>query len=170
MKCYAEALIFAVSAHNGQFRKYSQDPYILHPIRVSEFLLKKFSHRKDVETLRIAAVLHDVVEDTWVENKDVEKEFGKKIAGLVEELTKDKSFPKKIAAEKYAAKLQDASDQAKIIKLADIYDNIHDTLPAHKSRIFFGESASVLNSIDVDDNVFREIKMEALKRISSINK
>lgn len=166
MKQYADALIFSITAHNGQFRKHSRDMYIVHPVRVSEFILRNFSHRKDLETLRIIALLHDVIEDTWVEKKDVEKEFGKEISGFVQELTKDKSLPKKQAVQEYAARVGKASDQAKIVKLADIYDNTHDTLPKEKTRGFPAEGLLVLESIDVADEAFRKIKKGLLKKIS----
>ncbi len=170
MASYEKALLFAFQAHSGQFRKYSRHPYMIHPVRVSEFIQKNFSHREDVEEMRVAAILHDVVEDTWVEKKDVEESFGDKIALFVDELSKDKSLPKKEAAEKYVARLARASTQAKIIKLADIHDNLlDDDFPLYKHKKFPWESLQVLKAMDVDDKVFREKKDFLIKQIGLLS-
>jgi GTP pyrophosphokinase len=74
---------FADDAHQGITRK-SGEPYIIHPVRVAMILAEM---QLDPETL-IAALLHDVVEDTDVEIGDVEREFGPRVAALVEGVTK----------------------------------------------------------------------------------
>src|SRR5690554_5996823 len=78
-----EALEFARKAHAEQFRKYSNEPYIVHPIRVAE-LVKTVSHSHDMVC---AAYLHDVVEDTPVSIDEIHAEFGQGIGDLVDELT-----------------------------------------------------------------------------------
>jgi len=74
---------FALKAHQHQTRA-SGEPYILHSLAVAEILHEL---RMDDETL-VAAVLHDVVEDTGVTLKDIESEFGGVIAQLVDGVTK----------------------------------------------------------------------------------
>ncbi|MFC5402040.1 RelA/SpoT family protein [Cohnella soli] len=78
-----EAYDFAEEAHRGQVRK-SGEPYILHPIAVAEICMNM---QMDVTTV-MAALLHDVVEDTNVTIDDIREKFGDVIAGLVDGLTK----------------------------------------------------------------------------------
>ncbi len=78
-----EAYDFAEQAHHGQVRK-SGEPYILHPVTVADILVDM---QMDVLTI-IAALLHDVVEDTTVDLKTVRAKFGETIAMLVDGVTK----------------------------------------------------------------------------------
>ena len=78
-----EALEFAILAHKGQYRK-SGEEYIVHPILVASIT----SFFSDNEDMIIAALLHDVVEDTEYEFKDIFLKFGASVAHLVEGLTK----------------------------------------------------------------------------------
>lgn len=74
---------FANKAHEGQLRK-GGDPYIVHPLSTAIILTEL---HVDEDTL-IAALLHDVPEDTEYNLEDIEKTFGKKITFLVEGITK----------------------------------------------------------------------------------
>ncbi|MFD0962365.1 RelA/SpoT family protein [Paenibacillus chungangensis] len=78
-----EAYDFAERAHHGQVRK-SGEPYILHPVTVAEILVDM---GMDVVTI-IAALLHDVVEDTTVNLETVKEKFGETCAMLVDGVTK----------------------------------------------------------------------------------
>ncbi len=78
-----DALAFAKKAHEGQLRK-SGEPYIVHPILVAVITASISSD----ETMAIAALLHDVVEDTAFGIEDIKERFGEDIAHLVEGLTK----------------------------------------------------------------------------------
>ncbi|EFM09341.1 (p)ppGpp synthetase I, SpoT/RelA [Paenibacillus curdlanolyticus YK9] len=78
-----EAYDFAEQAHHGQVRK-SGEPYILHPIAVADILVDM---QMDVMSI-IAALLHDVVEDTTVNLDGVRARFGDTCAMLVDGLTK----------------------------------------------------------------------------------
>ncbi|HEY6867326.1 MAG TPA: HD domain-containing protein, partial [Candidatus Eisenbacteria bacterium] len=77
---------FAVQAHEGQ-RRESGEPFVSHVVAVCGILVELLEARTDT-TLVCAALLHDVVEDTTVTLEDVEKRFGKEVAGLVEGVTK----------------------------------------------------------------------------------
>lgn len=83
LKKIEQAYEFAENAHHGQFRK-SGEPYILHPVAVAEILVNM---QMDVTSI-IAALLHDVVEDTTVSLDLLEEKFGKTCAMLVDGLTK----------------------------------------------------------------------------------
>ncbi|MEK3882722.1 bifunctional (p)ppGpp synthetase/guanosine-3',5'-bis(diphosphate) 3'-pyrophosphohydrolase [Paenibacillus sp. PL2-23] len=78
-----EAYDFAEQAHHGQVRK-SGEPYILHPVTVADILVNM---GMDVMSI-IAALLHDVVEDTTVDLETVRAKFGETCAMLVDGLTK----------------------------------------------------------------------------------
>ncbi len=80
---FLRAYQFSASAHEGQFRR-GGAPYITHPLAVAEILA---SWHLDAQTL-IAALLHDVVEDTGVRTEDIAREFGKPVAQLVDGVTK----------------------------------------------------------------------------------
>ncbi|REK52984.1 MAG: (p)ppGpp synthetase [Thermobacillus sp.] len=78
-----DAYQFAAEAHKGQVRK-SGEPYIEHPVAVAEILVNM---QMDV-TSAVAALLHDVVEDTNVTLDDLRERFGETLAMLVDGLTK----------------------------------------------------------------------------------
>ena len=78
-----KAIEVATKAHEGQLRK-TGEPYIIHPIAVMKILQE---WNMDEDTV-IAGVLHDTVEDTDLTLKDIEKEFGKDVAFLVNGVTK----------------------------------------------------------------------------------
>ncbi|MCK0868249.1 RelA/SpoT family protein [Acinetobacter pittii] len=114
---------FADLAHTGITRK-SGEPYILHPIAVSCILANM---RLDAETL-MAALLHDIIEDTQYTKEDIIEKFGLTVAELVDGVTKlsqssDKEYNKAASFRKILqATLQDP--RVIIIKLADRYHNM----------------------------------------------
>src|SRR6266403_820532 len=79
----AEAYRFSEAAHAGQTRQ-SGDPYISHPLAVAEILA---DWHLDGQTL-MAALLHDVTEDTSVTNDEISDTFGKPVAELVDGVSK----------------------------------------------------------------------------------
>ncbi len=79
----ARALEFAVAAH-GEQKRATGEPYVIHPIAVAQIAA---GWGMDSEVV-IAALLHDVVEDTAVSTDELKAEFGDKVAELVEGLTK----------------------------------------------------------------------------------
>ena len=78
-----KAFEFAKTAHAGQ-KRLSGEEYLFHPLNVAYFLSEL---GLDTATV-VAGILHDTIEDTLVTHKDIEKEFGKDIAFLVEGVTK----------------------------------------------------------------------------------
>lgn len=106
----------------GQVRKYTGEPYIVHPAAVVE-LVRSVPYTREMVA---AAWLHDVVEDTGTTLAEIQLRFGKEVAKLVEMLT-DVSTPsdgnrgtRKSIDRDHTAK---ASPDAKTIKLADLIDN-----------------------------------------------
>ncbi|MEC8440249.1 MAG: RelA/SpoT family protein [Chloroflexota bacterium] len=78
-----EAYKFAEKCHSGQLRK-TGDPYIIHPVFTAIYLSNM---KMDWETIS-AALLHDVIEDCGVTFEEIEKLFGRDVAGLVDGVTK----------------------------------------------------------------------------------
>ena len=86
-----EAYDFAAECHAGQRRKSGQ-PYITHPIEVTELVIGL-----ELDQYAIAAsFLHDVQEDCGVENSEIERRFGTDVATLVEGLTKLENLPLRV--------------------------------------------------------------------------
>ena len=128
MESHAQsALVFATAAHAavGQMRKYSDDPYIVHPIRVAT-TVAKFG---GTDEMIAAAYLHDVVEDTGVSIVDIQDMFGTDVALIVNGLT-DVSKPEdgNRAVRKAMDRAHSASAtyEAQFVKCADMIDNAHD--------------------------------------------
>jgi len=78
-----DALSFSKESHKHQYRK-SGEPYVVHPILVAAIVVSI----TDDESMAIAALLHDVVEDTNVSLEEISQRFGKDVAHLVSGLTK----------------------------------------------------------------------------------
>ena len=120
------AFRFAKSAHAG-VRRRSGEPYILHPIAVAKIASQEIGLGS---TSICAALLHDVVEDTDYTVEDIRRQFGDKIAQLVEGLTKisggifgDKAS---LQAENYRKLLLTMSEDIRVvlIKMADRLHNM----------------------------------------------
>lgn len=116
------ALEFAFNAHNGQKRKYTNEPYINHCIAVAD-IVKTVTD--DINVI-CAAYLHDTIEDTYIDENIIEYKFNSDVAKLVLEVT-DISIKqdgnRKQRKEIDRIHLSKASDRGKLIKLADIIHN-----------------------------------------------
>jgi GTP diphosphokinase / guanosine-3',5'-bis(diphosphate) 3'-diphosphatase len=116
---------YAAAAHEGQTRR-TGEPYISHPVAVACILAKL---HMDLPTL-LAALLHDVVEDTGVAIAEISEKFGKQVADLVEGLTKlDKIEFQSVTqaqAENFRKMLLAMSQDVRVIlvKLADRLHNM----------------------------------------------
>jgi len=121
---YDKALTFAEKHHSGQMRDDGATPYIEHPKKVAK-ILREVAGVTD-ESILSAGLLHDMIEDSEVSYDDLEKAFGVRIAGLVAELTNDKRLPKQLSREDLIRRLPGMSQEAALIKLADIYSNAQD--------------------------------------------
>jgi (p)ppGpp synthase/HD superfamily hydrolase len=121
-----QAIAFAARAHRHQLRKDNQTPYFSHVVRVA-FIVRHVFDIAD-ESVLTAAVLHDTIEDTTTDYDDIEKQFGSEIAGWVALLSKDTRLPDPQREEAYQERLANAPWQVKICKLADIFDNLADSM------------------------------------------
>src|SRR5687768_1806066 len=124
-RAWQQAASFAARAHAGQLRKDGRTPYVAHPVRVALTVRHVFGI--DDETALVAALLHDVIEDTKTDYDDLAEEFGRDAADAVAALTKDGRLPEPEREAAYDRQLSAASWQARLVKLADVYDNFCDT-------------------------------------------
>ncbi|MGB3765822.1 MAG: HD domain-containing protein [Phormidesmis sp.] len=122
---FLEALSFAAYKHRNQCRKdVAKTPYINHPITVANILLNEAGVSD--ETVLIAALLHDTVEDTETSFEEIEQQFGAQVRAVVAEVTDDKSLPKAQRKQKQIEHASGLSDRAGLLKIADKTANLRD--------------------------------------------
>jgi (p)ppGpp synthase/HD superfamily hydrolase len=147
----------AIRLHGDQIRKYSGDPYYTHLFRVSDTV-------KEIggdEAMIMAALLHDVLEDTPTNDIEliselemiVDPQMARDIVNLVIELTDvyiKENFPemnRKARKEMEAKRLGEVSSRAQTIKYADLLDNGEDIMKNDPSfgRVYLREKERILN-------------------------
>lgn len=128
MKLLTDAILFAARSHNGQFRKDGSTPYINHPLEVMH-LLAHTAAVTDTEIL-MAAVLHDVVEDTDVTAEEIKERFGLRVSKIVMELTDDKTQTKEERKRQQLITADLISPSARLIRISDKICNVYDILYA----------------------------------------
>ena len=146
-----KAFEFANEAHKG-VRRRSGEPYILHPIAVAKIVVSNIGlGYKSI----VAALLHDVVEDTHYTVENLKNLFGEKVAAIVDGLTKiktvldneNKAEQKSIQAENFKRILLTLNDDARVvlIKLADRLHNCRtiEFMPEHKRDKILSETMFV---------------------------
>lgn len=117
------ALDFAAQRHSAQRRKGPDAaPYVNHLIEVA-MLVASVANVSDVEVL-IAAILHDILEDTPTKPEEIEARFGPRVRGFVEALSDDKSLPRRERRQLVLRELPAMDGLVKVIKLADLSSNI----------------------------------------------
>ena len=118
---------FAAEKHAFQRRKGEQgEPYVNHLIEVAEMIAKALPEPD--ANLIIAALLHDSIEDAGVTAEDIAQRFGSDVAGLVNEVTDDKSLPKQERKRLQIENAPKKSTRAQAIKLADKISNLRSVL------------------------------------------
>ena len=119
------AIDFAARKHRLQRRKdVEASPYINHPVALMSVLCVE-AGVCDVEVLS-AAVLHDTIEDTQTTRDEISREFGKKIADIVAEVTDDKSLPTKERKRLQIERAPQKSPAASLVTMADKIANLRD--------------------------------------------
>ena len=160
-----KAMHFAKKAHEGQLRKFTNEPYIVHPIAVAGIV---YSVTSNTDML-CAAVLHDVVEDTDCTIEQIEKSFGSTIASLVADLT-DVSKPsdgnRKVRKHLDLLHNGQGSAQAKTIKLADLIDNTKSivSFDPNFARKYMDEKQALLKVLKEGDSILLAIAQGLVDR------
>lgn len=134
-KLIKRAFTISMEAHKDMRRK-SGEPYIFHPLSVAEICVEEIGLGT---TSIVAALLHDVVEDTDIQLKELERIFGKKIAKIIDGLTKIRGvfeYGTSAQAENFRKMLFTLSEDVRVIliKLADRLHNMRtlDSMPRNK--------------------------------------
>ena len=118
---FDQALIFAAKAHDGQYRKGNNVPYITHPVALAITLISV----EAPDSVIIAALLHDVVEDTAVTEAEIEATFGAEVAQLVHAVSEpDRDAPWEERKSHTIEKLRYATLPVKLLACADKLHNI----------------------------------------------
>ena len=166
-----EAYRFGASAHEGQ-KRVSGAPYISHPVAVATILAEQ---RMDAQTI-IAAILHDVIEDTATEKAQLEEQFGEEVADLVDGVSKLDQLQfhsrQQAQAESFRKMLLAMAEDIRVImiKLADRTHNMRTlgSMPPVKRRRIARETLDIyapianrlgINSIrlELEDLGFRSL-------------
>lgn len=158
------ARAFALAAHQavGQKRKYTGDPYFMHPERVAQIVAETGTA---TNAMVCAAFLHDVLEDTQVREADIDEVFGPLVSKLVVELTNTTpksagNRAKRFQIEK--ARIALISPEAKTIKLADLIDNGGSIITADPSfaKVYMAEKRELLDVLaNGDDHLWLRAKV-----------
>ncbi len=165
MSLVERARVFATAAHAavGQRRKYTGEPYVVHPIEVSR-LVDQIGGTSEMVA---AALLHDVLEDTDVTFDVLEEEFGTSVAELVLWLTDvskpedgNRSTRKALDRQHSAA----APAEAQTIKVADLISNTR-SIVAHDpgfAVVYLQEKRQLLGVLTKADERLRKMAFEQL--------
>jgi GTP pyrophosphokinase len=172
---------FSEEAHRGQTRN-SGEPYVNHCIEVAKILADL-----QLDSTTVASgLIHDVVEDTSVELEDVEREFGKEIAAIVDGLTKIAKLPNSGSnqdrqVESYRKLLLSIAKDARVIivKLADRLHNMRtlEYLPEEKRRRIALETRDLYAPLahrfgmakmrwELEDLAFKHLETEEYKKLA----
>jgi len=176
-----KAYVFAGKAHKGQVRR-SGEPYLSHPLEVADYL----ADMKLDKTTLVAALLHDVLEDTDATAADIRDNFGKEVADLVEGVTKisrvQEASPEVRRAETIRKIILAMTDDIRIIfiKLADRIHNLKTLrhLDEERQRQIARETLDIYAPIanrlgmgriraELEDLSFRYVAPEEFAKISA---
>lgn len=164
---YQKAHIYAMAAHAavGQKRKYTNEPYIVHPVEVARILIENVCWV--TQDMLAAAMLHDVVEDTQCTHTDIHLAFGFDISVLVRGLTDiskatdgNREVRKAIDRDHLAA----GSAEVQTIKLADMISNTKSivTHDLNFARVYLGEKSKLLDVLTKADPALMRLARETL--------
>ena len=164
-----KAYLFASRAHEGQER-HGGKPYIEHPLAVAALVSEHYVSAH--EDMVMAALLHDVVEDTPYTLEDIWDKFGERVARLVRDLTdpeQEEGETRNQYFKRVRARWPGFSQEAKVIKCADRLHNLRSLPESHwDARTKAGYAKRSLEMIEAF--YFREpvkladlVKIEAMK-------
>lgn len=151
-----EAARWATIWHADQERKYTGEPYMVHPLNVAK-LVNSFSYQlkpsdEDLSNMIAAALLHDVLEDTTVSQQELRTRFGDSVAdmvtGLTDHFTKEEYPDMNREARKKAERVLLAAQPVEVqfIKACDLLDNLDDIIKHSPSfaKVYVPECAATV--------------------------
>lgn len=163
-----KAALFAEKAHKGQVRKYTSEPYIVHPAEVA-VIISTLPGASD--EMIAAAWLHDVVEDTMVTEDQITDSFGNIVANYVWWLT-DTAKPgdgnRAVRKSIERHRLAQAGQVAQSIKLADLISNTS-TIVAHDpkfAKVYLSEKRDLLKVLTLGNRTLHAVATALAKATS----
>ncbi|MDE0686035.1 MAG: HD domain-containing protein, partial [Candidatus Poribacteria bacterium] len=122
-----EAIEIAAEAHQGQYRKGTDTPYITHPYAVGLILMEAGC----TEAVIIAGILHDTVEDTDLTLEFIRERFGNTIANIVDGCSEDKALRWRARKTERIEALRSASPEVCTVTCADKLHNLRTIISEH---------------------------------------
>lgn len=152
MSMIDDAIVFAAMAHAGQRRKYTDDPYIYHPLEVRSILVQ---HGILDEATLVGAVLHDTVEDCpGVTHATIERRFGPEVGAIVFDLTEPVTEGNRaVRKQREAERLWGVTYKAQNVKAADLISNTTSIVTHARgfARVYLPEKREVLRGMKMVD-------------------
>lgn len=124
MTKFETALRLAYTAHATQVRKTDNSPYIIHPILVAH-MLTEYGVSEDVT---VAALLHDVLEDTPITRAEISAVVGPSVLSIIEVVTEDKSLSYEERKAAYINQVVAGGESAWLVSVADKVHNAESLL------------------------------------------
>ncbi len=142
---YAEAVLFMIEKHGDQRRKDGR-PYIIHPLRVAE-TVRAVGGIEDYDVL-LAALFHDLIEDTDCSYSTIEFRFGASVADMVADLSGDMRLPRAERRADVIERARRASKEVRTVRLADRLDNLLDMngFSEQKKRAYAEDGLKLLDA------------------------
>lgn len=157
-----DAARIAAHQHRNQTRKYTGEPYIVHPMEVAG-TIQSLGFSEEVVA---AAWLHDVIEDTDYPARLLPNEFGDTVTRLVWEVTDEKNEKANRAKRKTESneRLSKVSYEGQSIKLADLMSNTKDIVPHDPkfAKIYLAEKRQLLTVMTGGHPALRQIVLHQL--------
>ena len=165
---------FASLKHVSQKRKgVAAEPYLNHLIEVADLVATAIPE-SDTNVIA-AALLHDTIEDTKTTKEELVREFGEDIAGLVSEVTDDKSLPKQERKRLQIEHAPHLSARAQTIKIADKISNLRGILftppedwDLRRKREYFDWAKRVVDGCTAPNPVLKEEFARVLQQVDEL--
>ncbi len=126
---YRQTLSFSAKAHAKQMIGGMEIPYLSHISAVTMETLSAITHTPeqdwDVNLALQCALLHDVIEDTYIDYNEILVSFGKKVADGVLALTKNGQLPKSAQMQDSLSRILAQGKEVRLVKLCDRIDNLY---------------------------------------------
>lgn len=162
---YWNALTYAFKNYGDLKRKSDDIPYVVHPIRMTAILRAAGFSEFDDDDIMIAALFHDLIEDTETSSEDIENNYGKKVASIVKELSKPEHGDK----DEWLKSFKNMSNEAKLVKMVDRIDNLMDINVSYwstETKKSYAEQGKII--IETCGHVNEEIALELKRAIQNV--
>ncbi len=146
-----DAAALAQRVHEHQYRNDGETPYAAHPARVAMIIAVMFGFEDPA--ILAAAYLHDAIEDSGTDYEDILELCGRDAADYVAAMSKDMRQPEAEREIAYDEQLAAGPWQGRLIKLADVYDNLTDARTDWGRRKIIGRADRALKLANNDDQL-----------------